>query len=716
MDGNTDGNFFDYSVTHTNLETNAWWQVDLGASASITSIVVWNRTDACCMDRLSDYWVFVSDTPFQPTDTPSTLQNRAGTWSNHQTSYPNPFTPITAGGAQGRYLRVQLSGTNYLSLAEVQVTGTFGGGPTTVPVTIASLVSGVTSYRAFSVSGTGCNPGSYTTPYALNWTPGSSCTVAFTSPQTGGDGTQYVFGSWSDNGASGPRGNPRTFIAPGSATTYTANVTVAIKGPSLLRVNLSYLPVGSYDTAHFASSDIGLSQSCPTNSTVRACFQTILWNMQRQGVSGVRVYVNFCGADGALDAGGVTQCGHPWNQITFDKTTGPGLAWIQNVSNFFADVKANNIQNVDLSLVHGSSAGGTYSQAKADSTSPADTPGNKVYCADTTDPVLFYATYPFGLKSSNFFPIGQGDNGGYNCSPINPYFVGWQNQFNVIDAVLAAAQSNLVTISELEFEQEQDLVDFTSELRLMYDNSSPESALQQPGTSVDILTKLRGLMNNHNFLAGNVTWSAPWIDATLATENCLNVYQDYSRESTLDAILAAIGGGVIGLNNDHTTSNGLYCGGTTNTMLPSPMYNPTQPSIVDSHMYPHVDAGPGASEDYQITLDPQIPTLAQLDYSDLQHFVAKYFPSAQVIIGETHPGTPYYDTVDKCNPFGNPGGAPNVVGFNASLLAGYYVVFRPWMEVLGPTGKCFPYNGGGATSYQNVNYNWNGPYAPTQQQ
>ena len=126
VDGNTDGNFWDASVSHTNQDANAWWQVDLGASAAVSSIVVWNRTD-CCGDRLSDYWVFVSDTPFLPTDTPATLQSRAGTWSSHQTTQPNPSASITIAGAQGRYVRVQLSGTNYLGLAEVQVFGTLAG-------------------------------------------------------------------------------------------------------------------------------------------------------------------------------------------------------------------------------------------------------------------------------------------------------------------------------------------------------------------------------------------------------------------------------------------------------------------------------------------------------------------------------------------------------------------------------------------------------------
>ena len=129
VDGNTNGNFSAGSVTATLSDANAWWQVDLGSTATLTSIVVWNRTD-CCWDRLADYWVFVSNTPFGPTDTPSTLQSRTATWSNHQTTMPIPSTAIAAAGAQGRYVRVQLTGTNVLSLAEVQVIGTAGTLPT----------------------------------------------------------------------------------------------------------------------------------------------------------------------------------------------------------------------------------------------------------------------------------------------------------------------------------------------------------------------------------------------------------------------------------------------------------------------------------------------------------------------------------------------------------------------------------------------------------
>ena len=62
-DGNTDGDWRNGSVTHTELDANAWWEIDLGASRSIDQIFVWNRTD-CCAERLVDFYVLVSDQPF----------------------------------------------------------------------------------------------------------------------------------------------------------------------------------------------------------------------------------------------------------------------------------------------------------------------------------------------------------------------------------------------------------------------------------------------------------------------------------------------------------------------------------------------------------------------------------------------------------------------------------------------------------------------------
>jgi hypothetical protein len=115
IDDNTGG-----IVSHTNLDAHAWWQLDLGSSYWLSRINIWNRTD-CCAERLSSFYVFVSDQPFASSDLNATL-SQPGVLAYYITGsaqYPSAI-PI---GRSGRYLRIQLTGTNYLSLAEVEVYG-----------------------------------------------------------------------------------------------------------------------------------------------------------------------------------------------------------------------------------------------------------------------------------------------------------------------------------------------------------------------------------------------------------------------------------------------------------------------------------------------------------------------------------------------------------------------------------------------------------------
>jgi hypothetical protein len=119
VDGNRDGNWAQGSVTSTSNDARAWWQVDIGTAQRLSSIQISNRTD-CCSNRLSDYWVFVSTTPFNTALTPVQQAAQAGVWSNHQTSQAGSPTKIPA-DVRGRYIMVQQSGTEYLSLAEVEV-------------------------------------------------------------------------------------------------------------------------------------------------------------------------------------------------------------------------------------------------------------------------------------------------------------------------------------------------------------------------------------------------------------------------------------------------------------------------------------------------------------------------------------------------------------------------------------------------------------------
>jgi RHS repeat-associated protein len=125
VDGNTSGNWGDSSTTHTNSDYQAWWQVDLGSVQPINSIKVWNRTD-CCGERLYDSYVLVSDAPFTSTDLTATL-NQAGASNYYTPGQTGTPTTLTV-NRTGRYVRVQLTGTNFLSLAEVQIMSVAGGG------------------------------------------------------------------------------------------------------------------------------------------------------------------------------------------------------------------------------------------------------------------------------------------------------------------------------------------------------------------------------------------------------------------------------------------------------------------------------------------------------------------------------------------------------------------------------------------------------------
>ncbi|MET1075400.1 MAG: GDSL-type esterase/lipase family protein, partial [Umezawaea sp.] len=124
VDGDTNGAFGNNSVSHTDENLHAWWQVDLGASAPISTVNVWNRTD-CCAERLDDHWTFVSEQPFDTSLTPTQQAAEKGVWSSHQTG-PAPVVAVEKPAVPGRYVMVQLSEEDYLALAEVEV---YGGEP-----------------------------------------------------------------------------------------------------------------------------------------------------------------------------------------------------------------------------------------------------------------------------------------------------------------------------------------------------------------------------------------------------------------------------------------------------------------------------------------------------------------------------------------------------------------------------------------------------------
>lgn len=111
VDGNRDGNYNANSTTHTSGAANdatPWWQVDLGAIHKVSQIKIFNRTD-CCSERINGASVmWLADN-----------QN----FQKFQINSVKPTYDLNVGGAQVRYVRVQLPKAGVISLSEVEVFG-----------------------------------------------------------------------------------------------------------------------------------------------------------------------------------------------------------------------------------------------------------------------------------------------------------------------------------------------------------------------------------------------------------------------------------------------------------------------------------------------------------------------------------------------------------------------------------------------------------------
>jgi len=115
IDGNTNGNWGNGSVTHTTNSFQPWWQVRLDNDTNIEQVVIWNRTNCGCVTRLSNFDVFIYN------------QSGNQVFKTTITDTPSPSVTINTGGVTGSRVRVKLKGTKPLSLAEVQVFGEGGG-------------------------------------------------------------------------------------------------------------------------------------------------------------------------------------------------------------------------------------------------------------------------------------------------------------------------------------------------------------------------------------------------------------------------------------------------------------------------------------------------------------------------------------------------------------------------------------------------------------
>ncbi len=122
IDGNTNGAWGGGSITHTDpADAAPSWEVDLGeVFEDLVLIKLWNRTDACCMNRLTDFTVTVFDGEGGEVYT-------SDHFVDNTTNVPSEGYEIELPeGTDGQVVRVSRNGPDtdggtILSLAEVQV-------------------------------------------------------------------------------------------------------------------------------------------------------------------------------------------------------------------------------------------------------------------------------------------------------------------------------------------------------------------------------------------------------------------------------------------------------------------------------------------------------------------------------------------------------------------------------------------------------------------
>jgi len=120
LDG-TRGPWGNASITHTQKDYQAWWEVDLGAAYPVDSIYVKGRTD-CCQKRLRRFFVMASPKPFVKEDLYDNLA-QDDVWYTYVEEPVEQDVSLSLEKVAARYIRIQLEEVNYLSLSEVQVWG-----------------------------------------------------------------------------------------------------------------------------------------------------------------------------------------------------------------------------------------------------------------------------------------------------------------------------------------------------------------------------------------------------------------------------------------------------------------------------------------------------------------------------------------------------------------------------------------------------------------
>ena len=178
LDGNTNNTYSQNSITHTNFEKQAWWQVDLGRSEQVGFVRLFNRGDGELAKRLSNFDII--------------LYNEKGQEVSKQfiKQLTSNQLDVQFNGQLGRYIRIQLRHEHQaLSLAEVEVfrhTPVKDANIQIIPIQ-QPINSSVAKDKVLTIQ----HKGAYVARYTITWDEIS----------TDKNGNQTIHSrSWEDNG------------------------------------------------------------------------------------------------------------------------------------------------------------------------------------------------------------------------------------------------------------------------------------------------------------------------------------------------------------------------------------------------------------------------------------------------------------------------------------------------------------------------------------
>lgn len=97
IDGITDGNYQNGSVTHTATTKDPWWELDLKHEQTIDEIRIWNRTDGGLHNRLRNFSIALLD------------EGRNEVWHQRVQAAPNPSSAFSPSGAREIALQTAFS-------------------------------------------------------------------------------------------------------------------------------------------------------------------------------------------------------------------------------------------------------------------------------------------------------------------------------------------------------------------------------------------------------------------------------------------------------------------------------------------------------------------------------------------------------------------------------------------------------------------------------